>query len=94
MLSHSCFRLIPSLSCCARSQQKTRHGAGRTCLMGVTSFHATPFCTWLKPRKRGMLSTPLWHSKSRCSRLNSTLGGRGWASESPLQATHQVSSSG
>lgn len=41
-----------------------------------------------------MLSTPLLRIKSRCLRPRSSLGGREWASESPLEATHQVVSSG
>ena len=68
--------------------------SGMLCFLGTVFGHLTTSRAWLKPRKRGMLSTPLWLSKSRCWPLSSSLGGRDWASGSPLEATHQVSSSG
>ena len=65
--------------------------SGILCFWRGVFDHATSFCTWLETRKRGMLSMPLWLSKSRCSRLSSTRGGRDRASESSLVATHPVS---
>ena len=80
------------LLCTFTAEDKARRWT--VCSTGVTLFHATPFCTWLKPKKRGILFTPPWRSKSRCSRLSSTRGGWDWAFKSPLEATHQARSRG